>query len=290
MRPHAIDREEPEVTHDEDARRRGTVASGSERLRRIGEMLRAGHGLRGKSGVLRALTKERWGNASERDVIAVPMAHLGGERIYVRPHTTDLANAASYFARGIHHPPAAAPQPRRIVELGTNMGAGLTALALEHREAQLVGVEPDGGNFAIAALNTARFGDRVRLIRSAIWDEDAELVVDSARAAGEHGLTIRSAGPGDQEDRRVSAITIDQLLERVFPGEQIDYMHVTIEGTEPRVFAAGGRWTERVRSLCVEAHPYLGYPIDACIAQLAELGYRTEAVPSPPDKWVHAWR
>ena len=26
-------------------------------------------------------------------------------------------------------------------------------------------------------------------------------------------------------------------------------MHVSIEGTEPRVFAAGGRWTERVLSI-----------------------------------------
>ena len=33
------------------------------------------------------------------------------------------------------------------------------------------------------------------------------------------------------------------------PDGPIDYVHMTIEGTEPRVLAAGGAWTARIRSL-----------------------------------------
>ncbi len=260
------------------------------RLRVLGAKLAAGKGLRGKISVVRALTRERWSATEHRDVIAVPMTKLDGERIYVRPQTTDLSNAASYVANGIHRPPPSVGDLRRIVELGTNMGAGLTALALEYPEAELVGIEPDEGNLAIAALNTARFGDRVRLIKGAIWDREADLVFDPEIEAGEHGFAVRNARPSDEGVRRLRALTVDALIELAFPGEEIDYMHVTIEGSESRVFAAGGAWPERVRSLRAEAHPYFGYPVEKCVAQLQSLGYRAEPVPRPPDKWVFATR
>lgn len=260
------------------------------RMAALREKLRAGHGWRGKAGVIRALTRERWSATEQRDVIAVPMADLAGERVYVRARTTDLANAASYFARGIHTPPPSVVHPRRIVELGTNMGAGLTALALEYPEAQLVGVEPDRGNLAIARLNTARFGGRAQVIHAAIWEREAELVLAPGPEVGHHGLTIRPATDADTVDERISALTIDGLLDRTFPGEEIDYMHVTIEGTEPLVFAAGGDWPDRVRALRVEAHPYFDYTVADCVRQLQELGYEAEPVVHPRDKWVFAWR
>ena len=260
------------------------------RLRILSEKLAAGKGLHGKLSVVRALTKERWSANGHRDVIAVPMAKLNGERIYIRPQTTDLSNAVNYLKHGIHRPPPSVGDPRRIVELGTNMGAGLTALALEHPEAQLVGIEPDEGNFAVAALNTARFGDRVRLVRGAIWDHEADLVFDPEIEAGEHGIAVRDARPADEGARRLRGLTLDTFVDLAFPGEGIDYMHVTIEGSEPRVFAAGGAWPDRVRSLRVEAHPYFGYPVEECVAQLESLGYRAEPAPSPPDKWVFATR
>lgn len=268
--------------------RAGTGSPG--RLTTLREKLRSAQGWRGKFGVIRALTSERWSATEQRDVIAIPMVELGGERIYVRPQTTDLSNASAYFAHGIHLPPPVVKDPRRIVELGTNMGAGLTALALEYPKARPVGVEPDAGNFAVAQLNAARFSGRVELIRAAVWDREAELVVDNSNELGAHGLTIRPATAADAGVEKLSALTIDQLLDRAFPGEEIDYMHVTIEGTEPLVFAAGGEWPRRVRALRVEAHPYFGYPAEECIRQLRELGYEAEAAPHPPDKWVFAWR
>lgn len=260
------------------------------RLATLRAKLRAAQGLRGKAGVIRTVTSERWSDTEQRDLIAIPMTDLGGERIYVRPQTTDLSNASAYFVHRIHMPPPVVVDPRRIVELGTNMGAGLTALALEYPQARLVGVEPDVDNLAVAQLNAARFGDRVELIRAAIWDREAELVLDASNELGAHGLTIRPATAADAGVEKLSALTIDQLLDRAFPGEDVDYMHVTIEGTEPLVFAAGGEWPRRVRALRVEAHPYFGYPVEECVRQLRELGYEAEAAPDPPDKWVLAWR
>ena len=183
------------MTKTNESHSRGSGAERGERVRRLRELLRTGHGARGKASVIRALTSERWSSTPHRDVIAVPMAELSGERIYVRPQTTDLGNAVSYLSRAIHRPPPSVSDPRRIVELGTNMGAGLTALALEHPDALLAGVEPDAGNIAIAALNTARFGERVRLFRAAIWDEDADRTLVASPP-------IRLSRCSDTSDRR----------------------------------------------------------------------------------------
>ena len=67
-------------------------------------------------------------------------------------------------------------------------------------------------------------------------------------------------------------------------------MQVTIEGSEPRVFAAGGDWPRRVRSLRVESHPYFDFDVNRAIASLQALGYRAWVAPDPPDKWVFAVR
>ena len=150
-------------------------------------------------------------------------------------------------------------------------------------------MEPDPGNFAVAEMNVARFGDRVKLIRAGIWDEDCMLVADQGET-GEHGLVIRCADESElQREDLVPARSLDSVLSERWPdGKPVDYLHVSIEGTEPRLFAAGGSWPSRVRSLRVELHPYFGYGARDCIGQLEALGYRAWLAPSPPDKWVFA--
>lgn len=265
----------------------------SGRLHMLREYLASGSGARGKAGILRVLAVSRLKRSADASTGAIPVAMRGARNLtlHLRPGTTDLVNASSYLARGIHHPPPELSEIRRIVELGTNVGAGLTALATEHPEAELVGVEPDAGNIAVARLNVEPFGSRVRLLEAAAWSEDTELVVAPDASAGEHGLTVRATREDDPSNlRRLKGLTIDALLDETFPGEEVDYMHVTIEGSERRVFAAGGDWPERVRSLRVEVHPYFDYLTEECIGQLERLGYRAYPAPNPPDKWVFAIR
>lgn len=256
--------------------------------------LRAASGISGAIQVLRVLLAKRLrrGDAPQKP-LGVPMKALAGERLFVRPGTSDLRNASYYYGDRLYLPPeAVAGQPlRQICELGSNMGAALTALASHYPEARLLGVEPDPGNAALAALNTARFGDRCRVEQAGIWDEDVELVIDRASAYGEHGFTVRPRTASDPPDSpAITALKIDTVLAKHMPTGEIDYLHMTIEGTEPRVLSAGGDWVGRVRSLRVEAHPELGYPAQSCIAHLRALGYDSWADPQLPEKWVFAVR
>jgi FkbM family methyltransferase len=261
----------------------------------LGFQLRAAEGFAGAIRVFQVLLLKRLRRAPRKpaDAIGVPMKALAGAKLLVRPGTSDLRNASYYYASSLFlPPPEIADRPlRQIAELGSNMGAALTALAVRYPEARLLGVEPDEGNAALASRNVERFGERCRIVRSGIWDEDTELIVDRDTAYGEHGFTVRPREGGDPPgETRIQALKIDTVLERYMPDAEIDYMHISIEGTEPRVFRAGGAWPRRVMSLRVEAHPEFGYPAEDCVADLRALGYEAWPDAVLPDKWVYGIR
>jgi FkbM family methyltransferase len=270
---------------------RRVVSGLRDRLHSTAYMLRAADGAGGALDVARFLVRNRRRDRGE--LVRVRMKALAGGAIAVRPRTSDMYNAASYFAYGLYLPPPElrAEELRLICELGSNTGAALAALAVRFPSARLIGVEPDEANLRVAEVNLEPFGERVSLVHAGIWDRAAMLVAEDAHGAGDHGLTVRELEDGeDAPGGAIAALGIDELLHREAPGEEVDYMHVTIEGTEPRVFEAGGEWPQRVRSLRVELHPYFAYTGDRCMAQLEALGYRAWPAPEEPEKWVYAVR
>src|SRR4051812_29814465 len=126
-------------------------------LRSLRVQLRAGAGVRGKLRVLEVIARSRGGGGAG-DPIAVPMKGLGGDILWVRPGTSDLRNASYYYTSDLHFPPPQADRPhlRRAVEIGSNMGAALTAIGHRYPDAQILGIEPDPGNVAVAGKNIAR--------------------------------------------------------------------------------------------------------------------------------------
>jgi hypothetical protein len=239
----------------------------------------------GSSGYLRmteVLVKTRVNkalgrSASTSGAIAVPMKDLGGRRLYIRPGTSDLQNATEYYKFGLPLPvlEAGIANPRQMVELGCNIGVSLSSLATHFPTANLLGIEPDADNAAMARRNTGQFGDRCTIVESAIWDEPAELVLSHSTGMGANGISVRVREDSDPVDLpSIAALDLDSLLATHMPEGEIDHMLVNIEGTEPRFFAKGGDWVSRVRSLKVETQPEVGYFAADCIAQLEQLGFR----------------
>lgn len=254
----------------------------------------------GSSGYLRmteVLVKTRYNkvcgtSARQSGAIAVPMKDLGGRRLYIRPATSDLQDATEFYKLGLHLPvpEAGIESPRQMVELGCNIGVALTSLAAHFPSASLLGIEPDAENAAMARRNTAQFGDRCKIVESAIWDEPAELVLGHSPGMGENGVSVR---PREESDPAglpsIAALDLDSLLAAHMPEGEIDHMLVNIEGTEPRFFAKGGDWVSRVRSLKVESQPQVGYYAADCIAQLEGFGFRAWTY-EPFPKFVAAVR
>jgi FkbM family methyltransferase len=200
---------------------------------------------------------------------------LRGGSLWVRPGTSDLDMAFFNLHGRIVYPPGELEgrSLNQIVELGSNGGSGLAALAVAYPEARLIGVEPDPETAAIARRNAAQFGDRCTLVQAGIWDESAELVVEGDEALG---YTVRPREPGEPVGKPViRGVSVDDLLAEHMPDGPIDYMAVTIEGTEPRMLATAASWIDRVRCIKVEFHPYYGFTEQDCVAALREFGFRT---------------
>ncbi|HYH61620.1 MAG TPA: hypothetical protein VD766_07105 [Solirubrobacterales bacterium] len=250
-------------------------------------MMRAASGLRGNLAVLELIAKR---NDDSGETIAVPMKALGGEKLYVRPGTSDMYNATWYYLDSLYRPPPGLDGPLdTICEIGSNMGAALTALGVEHPGARLLGVEPDPGNHAVLRRNTARFGERCTVVQCGVWDEEDTLVIDDSSDYGEHGLTTVAPEEGERGQERIRVTTLTEILDEHLPGLEVDYMHFTAEGAEPRAFSVDG-WPERVRSLRVELHPYAGYGYRECSEQLSAKGYEVSRHPRLPDNWLYAVR
>ncbi len=232
--------------------------------------LRMTHGARSRARLLAFKLDPRRSARVGSEPVALRIAPLGGRILHLRPHGTDLATLVHVFAEGQHLPPIELPAEARICELGANVGTAVAALAHNYPAAHLLAVEPDPENAAIAARNLAQFGERCRLVRVAIWDHVCELVLEGSTPTS---LRARPAEAGDRGSARVAATTIDELLGAELPDGPVDYLHLCIEGSEPRVLAAGGRWPQRVRSIRVELYPELGYRGEDCTAQLRALGF-----------------
>src|SRR3954453_5391221 len=149
--------------------------------------------MRGKSRVLKLVGRSRTQSARNGDspALAIPMRELGGEDLWVRPGASGLRHACYYYRDSLHLPPpeVAGSELRAILELGTNMGAALTALAIRYPGATVVGVEPDPGNATVARRNLERFGGRARLVEARAWGADAALVGATSPPPGAPGFT-----------------------------------------------------------------------------------------------------
>jgi FkbM family methyltransferase len=220
-------------------------------------------------------------NPAASSAVPVNVKALEGKPLYVRPRTSDIDMIWDTFVANWHLPP---PEVRdgtlgRIVELGTNIGTGLAGLAVRYPEATILGVEPDPQNAELARRNLARFGDRCRIVETAIWDHDTELVIERSRR--EWGLVVRPRKDGDPPEwPAVAARSVGSVLADYEPGEEIDFLFMDIEGTEQRVLEAPDTaWAQRVRCIRVECENEYGADPVRCRDALARLGFEVRVEP-----------
>jgi FkbM family methyltransferase len=204
---------------------------------------------------------------------------------YVRPRTSDSSVVAESLLSGYCLPPEeiAGQSLRQIVELGSNIGLGLATLASRYPAAELLGVEADAENHALAVANTEAWRDRCEVVHTAVWDADGRLVVqrDGNLASG---YTVRLAQDG--EAGMVDAVTIDKLFEgRV--DMPIDYLYLDIEGAHHRLLRDRPSWLERVQAIKVSAHIDTGfYDETACARDLEVAGFVTREIRTDTTGWT----
>lgn len=143
--------------------------------------------------------------------------------------------------------------PKRILDLGANIGMAAAALAAQYPDAEFVFVEPDPRNLE-------------RLRKTIAWNDLRGTVFSSAVAAQPGNLLLRIG-----EDPTCSALetsrmhdlpdsvevevrTVNELLQQM-RWHDVDLVKIDIEGTEEELLTRNNNWLSRVGSLILEIHP-----------------------------------
>jgi FkbM family methyltransferase len=157
-----------------------------------------------------------------------------------------------------------------IVDLGANVGYTSAYYASAFPETQILAVEMDTANYALACRNLGVFGNRCRIVNAAVWDRD-----DQISYCGEETQGYRAV-PLANNERSVNVKSIcSRSLSSLFDEfgiEQIDFVKMDIEGAEAVVLRGPKEWLHRVKSLKIELHSPMTY--EECERVLAGEGFQ----------------
>jgi FkbM family methyltransferase len=216
--------------------------------------------------------------------VSMRVRPLGGERVWLRPGTSDADVLWDTFFHAYHLPPPEAAEGRglRIVwDLGANIGLTSAHFAQLYPEARVIGVELDEENARLARRNVEPWADRCRVVQGAVWAEDGE--IHYHRHASASGYNVVADGR-PEGDTRAPARSLPSLFAEHTPGEEVDYLKMDVEGSEFELLKRNTGWAEAVRTIQVEAH--FGYELADCAEDLRALGFAVRPHESHPASLV----
>lgn len=139
-----------------------------------------------------------------------------------------------------------------IIDAGSNIGLASLFFLNANPNCEVIAVEPDPENCAVANRNLAPYKDRCRVIQGAIWSRAEPLVLSRGtfRDGGYWATQTLPASGGFEPT--VNAYTMSEIA-KDFP--RIDFLKMDIEGAELNVFRDGDiSFLERTNCCAVECH------------------------------------
>lgn len=187
--------------------------------------------------LLRALRHPQSG-ASE--VILRSMAHA----ILIRPGTEDVGSLINNVFREEWGQLPRGFTPKVILDAGAYIGDTTSYFLSRFPSARVIALEPNPESHAIAHRNLVPYGDRVTLVRAALWTSIGRISFSGEQT----GARISDQG------QEVETLTVQDCM--LLSGtEHIDLLKMDIEGAEAEVIEDGvGTWLTRVKMLLLETH------------------------------------
>ncbi|MBV9999244.1 MAG: FkbM family methyltransferase [Verrucomicrobia bacterium] len=194
-----------------------------------------------------------------------------------RPKTSDRSVFWRVFACREYLRMGEPADPGLIIDCGSNVGYSCAYFLTHFPSSYVIAVEPDAGNFDLLKTNLAPYGNRCRLVNSAIWSKPAGLVFEeSTLSESEQCRRVREA----RHDEKPAMIATDigrLLKESGF--DRISILKMDIEGSELEVFSSNYvEWLARVDHLLIELHG------EECAAAFEKAVASQPFVLSQPDK------
>ena len=203
---------------------------------------------------------------------AVTVTMRTGERLVLRPEpSTDLAMAYEILLAGAYEPPAALPKisPRRIVDVGANVGFSVVLWAKLFPVAEILAFEPHPEHLQQLYSHVLRNGlaHRVEVVGAAVSDRKARAHITSDDA---------ESRVVDERTKASFPILVRDFFEEV-GSDAIDLLKMDIEGGEFEILSDPRFASLQARTIVLEWHNTARTPDGRsfCETRLRTLGYRT---------------
>ena len=172
--------------------------------------------------------------------------------VWFRPGTSDIDVFHQVFVRQEYACLNGVSEPRLIIDGGANVGYSAVWFLIRFPTAKVIAVEPDAANADLLERNLKPYGDRVRVVRSALWPRPAGLVVRPGGDGRAWAWQVRESAAWETPDLTATEIGV-LLLDSGEP--RISILKLRIEGAEQQIFAAGDPgWLSRTDAVAIELH------------------------------------
>lgn len=143
---------------------------------------------------------------------------------------------------------------RLIIDCGANVGYSSAYFLSQHPSCQVVGIEPDAGNFAVLQRNLAAYGGRAKVLNAGVWSHTVQLAIsqDRYRDGREWSKQVRVCGRDETGD--IDGVDVGSIL-AASGHERISLLKMDVEGAEAVVFSENcGSWLDKVDVIAIELH------------------------------------
>jgi FkbM family methyltransferase len=141
--------------------------------------------------------------------------------------------------------------PKTVLDGGANIGLSAVAFATAFGEATVVCVEPDDDNIEMIRRNTARFSDRIFVVKGALWGHSTRLRIENpTREAWAFQVF-------EDPNGQIVAHSIPDLIRKFSLDGGFDVVKLDIEGSEREVFSGELSWMKHTRVVAVELHDWM---------------------------------
>ncbi|KKW35737.1 hypothetical protein A2852_01320 [Candidatus Adlerbacteria bacterium RIFCSPHIGHO2_01_FULL_54_23] len=141
----------------------------------------------------------------------------------------------------------AQPAPKKIIDIGSHMGASAAFFACRYPEARIIAYEPDPRNFLLLQENMRQF-PLVSCEQAAVSDRAGERPFFANKTSSISSSLLRRGG--SEEELHVRSVSLLDILQRENP----DLVKFDAEGGEWDMFASAGVELKRCGTFVGEVH------------------------------------